>query len=320
MMADAAFTFSPGALIAPGIDWLNTNLHPLFAAISITVEAVLTAVLAVLTVLPAGAFVALVALAAWALANWRVGLLAAGTLGFCWVMGLWTASMQTIALVLVAVAISVAIAFPLGILASRNKRVEQALRPVLDVMQTVPPWVYLIPAVIFFSLGPVPALIATVVYGVPRMLRLTTLALNQVPKPLLELGDALGATRSHSPVEDRAAHCQANAPCRPQPVHPAVAGDGGAGQPGRCRRPGGRGHARPGPHGARRGPAGRSLHRGGGTPARPAVARSPRPPDEEGTMTIEARIGIIGGNGWLGNAIAQAAVAARSVDPARLTL
>jgi glycine betaine/proline transport system permease protein len=196
MMADAAFTFSPGALIAPGIDWLNTNLHPLFAAISITVEAVLTAVLAVLTVLPAGAFVALVALAAWALANWRVGLLAAGTLGFCWVMGLWTASMQTIALVLVAVAISVAIAFPLGILASRNKRVEQALRPVLDVMQTVPPWVYLIPAVIFFSLGPVPALIATVVYGVPPMLRLTTLALNQVPKPLLELGDALGATRS----------------------------------------------------------------------------------------------------------------------------
>jgi glycine betaine/proline transport system permease protein len=196
MMADAAFTFSPGALIAPGIDWLNTNLHPVFAAISITVEAVLTAVLAVLTVLPAGAFIALVAAAAWALANWRVGLLAAGALGFCWVMGLWTASMQTIALVLVAVTISVAIAFPLGILASRDKRVERALRPVLDVMQTVPPWVYLIPAVIFFSLGPVPALIATVVYGVPPMLRLTTLALNQVPKPLLELGDALGATRS----------------------------------------------------------------------------------------------------------------------------
>jgi glycine betaine/proline transport system permease protein len=194
-MADAAFTFSPGALIAPGIDWLNTNLHPVFAAISMVVETVLSAVLAVLTVLPAGALIALVAVAAWALANWRVGLLAIGALGFCWVMGLWTASMQTIALVLVAVAISVAIAFPLGILASRNKRVEQALRPVLDVMQTVPPWVYLIPAVIFFSLGPVPALIATVVYGVPPMLRLTTLALNQVPKPLLELGNALGATR-----------------------------------------------------------------------------------------------------------------------------
>ena len=94
---------------------------------------------AVLTALPAGALIALVAALAWCLANWRMSVLAICALGFCWVMGLWTASMQTIALVLVAVAISVAIAFPLGILASRDKRLERALRPVLDVMQTVPP-------------------------------------------------------------------------------------------------------------------------------------------------------------------------------------
>jgi len=196
MMSDPMLTFSPGALLAPSVDWLNIHLHPVFAAISMVAEAALTAVQSVLTALPAGAVIALAALLAWALANWRIGLLAIGTLGFCWVMGLWTASMQTIALVLVAVAISVAIAFPMGVLASRDKRVERAIRPVLDVMQTVPPWVYLIPAVIVFSLGRVPALIATVVYGVPPMLRLTTLALNQVPKPLLELGEALGATRS----------------------------------------------------------------------------------------------------------------------------
>jgi len=102
--------------------------------------------------------------------------------------------MQTIALVSVSVLISVLIAFPLGILASRFKRVEAALRPILDMMQTVPPWVYLIPAVIFFSLGRVPAVIATIVYGVPPMLRLTTLALNQVPKEFLELGQAIGAS------------------------------------------------------------------------------------------------------------------------------
>lgn len=195
-MADLPFTFSPGALVAPGIDWLNTNFHSFFAGISTAVEAVLTAVVSVLTVLPAGALIALVAVLAWVLASWRMSVLAVCALGFCWAMGLWAASMQTIALVLVAVTISVAIAFPLGILASRDKRVERALRPVLDVMQTVPPWVYLIPAVIIFSLGSAPALIATVVYGVPPMLRLTTLALNQVPRPLLELGDALGATRS----------------------------------------------------------------------------------------------------------------------------
>lgn len=194
-MADLPFTFSPGALVAPGVDWLNTNFHSFFAGISTGVEAVLTAVQSVLTVLPAGALIALVAALAWVLANWRISVLAVCALGFCWAMGLWAASMQTIALVLVAVTISVAIAFPLGILASRDKRVERALRPVLDVMQTVPPWVYLIPAVIIFSLGSAPALIATVIYGVPPMLRLTTLGLNQVPRPLLELGDALGATR-----------------------------------------------------------------------------------------------------------------------------
>ncbi|MGD9510274.1 MAG: ABC transporter permease [Geminicoccaceae bacterium] len=194
-MSEPPINFSPGDLVAPGVDWLNANLHPIFAAISTAVEAFLTAVQYVLLILPPGALILLMAALAWLLASWRVGLLAAGTLAFCWLMGLWTASMQTIALVLVAVSISVAIAFPLGILASRNKRLERALRPILDVMQTVPPWVYLIPAVIIFSLGPTPALIATIVYGVPPMLRLTTLALNQVPEPLLELGAAIGAPR-----------------------------------------------------------------------------------------------------------------------------
>ena len=189
------FSFSPGTFAAPVIDWVNVHLHPLFAGISVGVDAVLTMVQVILTALPPVWMIAAVALLSWAIANWRVGLIAICALGFCWAMGLWIAAMQTLSLVIVAVALAVAIAFPLGIWASRDKRVERALRPVLDVMQTVPPWVYLIPAVIIFSLGRVPALIATVVYGAPPMLRLTTLALNQVPKPLRELGDALGATR-----------------------------------------------------------------------------------------------------------------------------
>lgn len=95
--------------------------------------------------------------------------------------------------IIVFFAISVSIAFPLGILASRYKTFEKVVRPLLDIMQTVPPWVYLIPAVMIFSLGRVPAIIATIVYGVPPMLRLTTLAFNQVPTDLLELGQATGA-------------------------------------------------------------------------------------------------------------------------------
>lgn len=186
-------TFSPGAWLAPAVDWLNTNLHPLFDAIAVSVDAVVGGVQAALLWPPALAIIALVAGLAWLLLGWRMGLLALVALGFCLVMDLWKQSMETVALVTVSVAISVVVAVPLGILAARRPRVEAALRPVLDVMQTVPPWVYLIPAVIIFSLGQVPAIIATIIYGVPPMLRLTTLAFRQVPKDLLELGQAIGA-------------------------------------------------------------------------------------------------------------------------------
>lgn len=185
--------FSPGALLAPGIDWLNANFHPLFAFISRVIDAVLGGFEAVLLALPAYAVIAIVAVLAFLLINARAAILAVLMLGFCLLSGLWTASMQTIALVSVSVLLSVAIAFPLGIVAARVKRFDDAVSPLLNVMQTVPPWVYLIPAVMIFSLGKVPAIIATIVYGIPPMMRLTTLAFKQIPKDLLELGQAMGA-------------------------------------------------------------------------------------------------------------------------------
>ena len=139
-------------------------------------------------------FIAIVVVAAFFFANKRVAIFAGLMLAFCLFSGLWAASMQTIALVSVAVLISVTIAFPLGVLAARVKRVDDAFLPILNIMQTVPPWVYLIPAVMLFSLGKVPAIIATIVYGIPPMLRLTTLAFKQLPKDLLELGQASGAS------------------------------------------------------------------------------------------------------------------------------
>jgi glycine betaine/proline transport system permease protein len=188
-----SFTFSPGAWLAPVVDWLNTNAHGLFAAISAVIEAVLGGLEAALLYPPAWVVILLAAAVAWLLLGWRLGVLAAIALGFCFLMDLWEESMETIALVSVSVAISVVIAVPLGILAARRPRLEAALRPVLDIMQTVPPWVYLIPAVMVFSLGRVPAIIATIVYGIPPMLRLTTLAFKQVRKDLIELGHAVGA-------------------------------------------------------------------------------------------------------------------------------
>ena len=184
---------NPGAFLAPVVDWLNANFHGFFAAVTRIIETVLGAIERALLVLPPWALIAVVAVVALVVAGRKVAVLAGCCLAFCWLVGLWTASMQTVALVVVAVAIAVAIAFPLGILAARRPRIETALRPVLDVMQTVPPWVYLIPAVMIFSLGRVPAIIATIVYGIPPMLRLTTLAFRGVPSDLKELGQAIGA-------------------------------------------------------------------------------------------------------------------------------
>lgn len=174
-------TVSLGAYVAPAIDWLNANLHPLFAALSKAIETVLGVIEAALLTPPWFVTVALVASFAFLVGKARMALLAGLALVFCYGAGLWTASMQTIALVTVAVAVSVSLAFPLGVLAARFPRLEAILRPALDVMQTFPPWVYLIPAVMIFGLGRVPAIIATIVYGVPPMLRLTTLAFKQVP-------------------------------------------------------------------------------------------------------------------------------------------
>lgn len=185
--------YSPGALLSPAVDWLNTHWNPLFSLISKVVEASLDQIEGLLLASPSFVVIGVLAILAGMLLSVRMGVLVVGTLGFCLLNNQWTATMQTLALILVAVVIAVLIAFPLGVLASRSKTLEAVFRPVLDIMQTVPPWVYLIPAVIFFSLGRVPALMATIVYGIPPMLRLTTLAFKQVPKEMLELGQAMGA-------------------------------------------------------------------------------------------------------------------------------
>lgn len=186
--------FSPGEFLAPVVDWLNANMHGLFVAISRVVEAVLGFVEGALLGPHPYLLIVIVVVVAYFVARVRVAIFAGLMLAFCLFSGLWVASMQTIALVTVAVLISVAIAFPLGVLAARVKRVDDAFLPILNIMQTVPPWVYLIPAVMLFSLGRVPAIIATIVYGIPPMLRLTTLAFKQLPKDLLELGQASGAS------------------------------------------------------------------------------------------------------------------------------
>jgi glycine betaine/proline transport system permease protein len=110
------------------------------------------------------------------------------------IMGLWDEMMLTLSVVLVSVVIACIIAVPLGIIVAYNERLENIVRPILDGMQTMPSFVYLIPAIMLFGLGSVPAVFATVIYSTPPAIRLTTLAINGVSKEMVEAGHAFGST------------------------------------------------------------------------------------------------------------------------------
>lgn len=116
-------------------------------------------------------------------------------LGLIWNLGLWSATVSTLSLVLVATLIAIAIGIPIGIFCALNEYAYKIVRPVLDFMQTLPAFVYLIPAIPFFGLGRVAAIFATVIFSMPPAIRFTTLGIKQVPKELVECADAFGADR-----------------------------------------------------------------------------------------------------------------------------
>jgi glycine betaine/proline transport system permease protein len=109
-------------------------------------------------------------------------------------LGLWASAMETMALIVVAVALSVGIAVPVGIFAARSNKADSVLRPILDAMQTMPSFVYLVPAVMFFGIGDVPAIFATVIYAVPPAIRLTNLGIRQVSSEIVEAAMSFGTT------------------------------------------------------------------------------------------------------------------------------
>ena len=127
--------------------------------------------------------------------KWIVASFAAFAVIYPGIVGVWPQSIETISLMAVSVVISVIIGVPLGVWTALNKRVESVLRPILDAMQTVPATVYLIPIVLLFGIGKVPAAIATVVYALPPMVRLTSLGIQQVPHSAIEAGQMFGATK-----------------------------------------------------------------------------------------------------------------------------
>lgn len=127
--------------------------------------------------------------------KWVMASFAAFAVIYPGLVGVWQESIETISLMAVSVGICILLGIPIGVITALNKRAESALRPLLDAMQTVPATVYLIPIVLLFGIGKVPAAIATVVYALPPMIRLTSLGIQQVPKSAIEAGQMFGATK-----------------------------------------------------------------------------------------------------------------------------
>jgi glycine betaine/proline transport system permease protein len=165
-----------------------------FEPISTSVDFVIRRAEAFLLWLPWPVIVGAFFLAGNRFGGLRLGLLTTLCLLFMGLVGLWDASMQTLALMVAAVLISLLIGIPLGIWTSRSNRVEAVLRPILDGMQTMPAFVYLIPVVLFFGIGRVPAVIAAIIYAIPPVVRLTNLGLRRVPEDVIEAAEAFGST------------------------------------------------------------------------------------------------------------------------------
>ncbi|WP_420584988.1 choline ABC transporter permease subunit [Ruegeria sp.] len=184
-----------GRAAADVFEWLQINGAWFFDGLSDSLEALIDAILWVLQtphpLIIAAVFVALT----WLLQrNWKTCLLVA--LGFLFILnqGYWEETTESLTLVLSACVVCMGLGIPIGIAAAHRPRLFRAMRPVLDLMQTLPTFVYLIPAIVFFGIGMVPGLIATVIFVLPAPIRLTHLGITSTPKPLLEAAQAFGAT------------------------------------------------------------------------------------------------------------------------------
>ena len=184
-----------GAWARAGVDWLTANAAWFFDGLASAVNGLIAGILWVLQTPHPLLVVAAFAALAWVLQRswWIVALV---VLGFLFIInqGYWEETTESLTLVLSACVVCMAVGVPIGIAAGHRPKLFAALRPLLDLMQTLPTFVYLIPAIVFFGIGMVPGLIATVIFVLPAPIRLTHLGVASTPQPLLEAAEAFGAT------------------------------------------------------------------------------------------------------------------------------
>ena len=176
------------------ITWVIINLGWFFDAISDYLKVALGKLRDFLIWIPWPVTIALVFLAGWRIASWRVGAASAIGLMAIGIVNLWEPAMVTVAIIIVSVAIAVGFGLPIGVVSARNNTVETILRPVLDSMQTMPSFVYLVPGIMLFGLGNVAAIMATVLYAIPPCIRLTNLGIRQVDPAVVEASRSFGPT------------------------------------------------------------------------------------------------------------------------------
>lgn len=176
------------------VEWVVINWDPFFSAINSGVLQVLLPFERFLLLIPWWVFIILIGIIAWRAAGWKFGIIAVSFLIAMSFLGLYDLTMSTLAIVLTASLICVLLGLPLGIAAAKNNRFDELLRPVLDGMQTLPSFVYLIPALMLFGLGKTPAVMATSIYAIPPIIRLTNLGIRQADAAVVEAGRAFGAT------------------------------------------------------------------------------------------------------------------------------
>ncbi|WP_434713811.1 proline/glycine betaine ABC transporter permease (plasmid) [Rhizobium sp. YTUHZ045] len=193
-MDSSAFTDLFDEWTDSALEWVSDNGEFLFDYIRQLLEGLYDGILWLLELPPFYVVAVIVALIGWRLVNVWFALLSGVALALCFSMGLWPETMSTLALVLTATTIALAIGIPVGIAAGFFTALDRFMEPGLDLIQTMPPYIYLLPAIALLGYGPATALIATVIVAVPPAIRLTSLGIRMTPKEFIELGEALGMT------------------------------------------------------------------------------------------------------------------------------
>lgn len=176
------------------VKWLQQTFGGLFDAVSRGMLWLLLQIESILFVIPWFVIVAVVFLLGWRLVSLWSGLTFALLLMLIGAFGYWPFMIYTLAIVLGSVLIAIAFGVPVGVLAAYHSRLDFVLRPLLDAMQTMPSFVYLIPAMMLFGMGKVPAVFATIIYAIPPVIRLTNLAIREVPQDMVEAAESFGSS------------------------------------------------------------------------------------------------------------------------------